>query len=224
MNRADIEERKKILSDAFLFRHATKTFDGDRIIPDSDFAFILEAGRLSPSSFGLEPWNIIVVQEPGLRAQLREVSWGAQGQLPSASHFVVFSAYKGSFLKPEGDYLKHMIQDVRGTPERLEEVREKFADFTQHDFDLHNDRLLSEWAARQAYIAIGTMMSAAAFIGVDSCPIEGFNQAEVDKLLTNKKLIDAPTQTAICMVAFGYREREQKVKTRRPLEEVVTWS
>ncbi len=74
---------------AYQFRHATKEFDASRKISSGDFQFILETGRLSPSSFGLEPWQFVVVQNPQIREKLRPFAWGAQKQLPTASHFVL---------------------------------------------------------------------------------------------------------------------------------------
>jgi hypothetical protein len=86
------ENKKEEILKAFSFRHATKEFDPNMKISDEDFQFILETGRLSPSSVGYETWKFLVVQNMELREKLREVSWGAQGQLPTASHFLVIVA------------------------------------------------------------------------------------------------------------------------------------
>ena len=95
--------QKKIL-DAFLFRHAAKDFDVARIIPEPVFATILQAGRLSPSSFGFEPWRFLVVQDAALRAKLHAFTWGGQKQIPNCSHLVVYLARKGMDCR-----LYHMI-------------------------------------------------------------------------------------------------------------------
>ena len=79
--------------DAYYFRHACKTFDADKTISDQDFATILETGRLSPSSFGYEPWRFLVVQDRALRDKLKPAVWGAQGTLPTASHFHCLSCF-----------------------------------------------------------------------------------------------------------------------------------
>jgi nitroreductase len=80
---------KEQILEAYRYRHACKEFDPNRLIDDADFEFILETGRLSPSSFGFEPWKFLVVQNMQLREKLRVVSWGAQKQLPTASHYLV---------------------------------------------------------------------------------------------------------------------------------------
>ncbi|MEC2164969.1 nitroreductase family protein, partial [Bacillus velezensis] len=82
-----MSDKKQQIIEAYQFRHATKEFDPEKKISESDFEFILETGRLSPSSLGLEPWKFVVVQNPELREKLREFTWGAQKQLPTASHF-----------------------------------------------------------------------------------------------------------------------------------------
>jgi nitroreductase len=86
MNHTD---KKQEILDAFNFRHATKEFDPTKKISDEDFQFILETGRLSPSSVGYEPWKFLVVENKDLKEKLKAVSWGAQGQIPTASHFVI---------------------------------------------------------------------------------------------------------------------------------------
>ena len=85
-------QMQQTILDAFNFRHATKRFDASKKIEDSDFNTILEAGRLSPSSLGLEPWKFVVIQNSEIRNKLKEISWGAQGQLDTASHFVLLLA------------------------------------------------------------------------------------------------------------------------------------
>lgn len=89
---SNYETKKQEILDAFNFRHATKVFDPTKKISKEDFSFILETGRLSPSSVGYEPWKFLIVQNKEFRERLKEVAWGAQGQLPTASHFVIILA------------------------------------------------------------------------------------------------------------------------------------
>ena len=92
-----MNDMQQTIINAFNFRHATKRFDSDKKISESEFNTILEAGRLSPSSLGLEPWKFIVVQNAEIRNKLKEISWGARGQLETASHFVILLAKKRKF-------------------------------------------------------------------------------------------------------------------------------
>lgn len=89
-----MEDKRQMLLDTFNYRFATKRFDASRKIDDADFDTILETGRLSPSSLGLEPWKFLVIQDPEMREALKSISWGAQGQLDTASHFVLILARK----------------------------------------------------------------------------------------------------------------------------------
>lgn len=206
------------------FRHATKSFDPDRKIPEEDFAFLLETARLSPSSFGFEPWRLIVVQDRELRERLKAVSWGAQGQLPTASHFVAMTVLRGEQLAPRGDYLARLLAEGKGLPaDRQEGAKVRFEDFIDHDFHLDSPEKLTEWAARQGYIVLGNLLTAAAFLGIDSCPIEGFTQESVESELKGHGGYDPLTHAVVCLAAFGYRTQDPRPKVRRPLEQSVGW-
>ena len=186
----------------------------------------MEGGRLSPSSFGFEPWQFLVVQNHGLREKIRAVSWGAQRQLPTASHFVVIMARKPAELDPDSPYIQDTImRDTQHLSEDISGPRtEKYREFLDKDFALTgNERAGFEWAARQCYIALGNMMTAAALLGVDSCPIEGFHKTDLEDVLAREDLLDTARWGVACMVAFGYRVREPRAKTRRPEEAVVRW-
>ena len=100
--------KQKIL-DAFMFRHACKEFDDTQKITDEDFNFILETARLSPSSFGFEPWKFIVVQNKELRGKLHEVIWGGGKQIPTASHLVLTLVRKSHFMKYDSEYIDNFM-------------------------------------------------------------------------------------------------------------------
>ncbi|MFD1884717.1 NAD(P)H-dependent oxidoreductase [Paenibacillus wenxiniae] len=220
----DKEVRKKEILDAYHFRHATKAFDPARKISDDDFAFILETGRLSPSSVGSEPWKFLVVQNEQLRGKLREVTWGAQGQLPTASHFVIILARKN--VRYDSPYLREQMLEVKQMPEEVfNQVLRRYREFQERDLNiLENERALFDWASKQTYIALGNMMTAAAEIGIDSCPIEGFQLDNVEKLLKEEGLLDDSEFGVSVMAAFGYRtDKELRSKQRRTTEQVVQW-
>ncbi len=212
---------------AWNFRHACKAFDSSFTISDEDFNSILEAGRLSPSSFGLEPWQFIVVQNKALREELMPLCWGAQGQLPTASHFVIMLARNGKAMDPNGEYVRHTImRDTQKLSDDVAQMRvDFFSNFIEKDLAYAgNDRAKFEWAARQCYIALGNMMTTAALLGHDSCPMEGFKKAELEALLAKKDLLDPKTFGVAVMVAFGKRAEEpHHPKTRRTVEQVVQW-
>lgn len=215
--------KQEILS-AFQFRHACKEFNSSKIIPKDDFEFILETARLSPSSFGLEPWHFVVVQDKFLREQLKSGAWGAPVKLDTASHFVLCLTMKQPQMKWDSDYIPRFMHEVQHLPEDAIKMRCQFIEnFQKSDFDLADDRKLFDWASKQSYIALGNMMTAAAMIGIDSCPIEGFKQEETDEILKNSFAIDTKQYGISYMVAFGYRINAPKTKTRRTMDEIVTW-
>ncbi|KYJ87319.1 NAD(P)H-dependent oxidoreductase [Sulfurovum riftiae] len=211
--------------DAFHFRHACKVFNAEKKISDNDFMTILETGRLSPSSFGFEPWKFLVVQNSELREKLKPVTWGAQGTLPTASHFVVILARKQKSMRYDSDYITHMMYDVHKIPEEQAEQRRSFYQtFQEKDFKLfESERAMFDWAGKQTYIALGNMMTAAAMLGIDSCPIEGFKADEVEKLMAEEFEVDTEEFGVAVMVAFGYRVNEQPEKTRQSMEDITQW-
>ncbi len=213
----------KTVLDAMRFRHACKVFDASRRIPDDQFQAILESARLSPSSYGFEPWKFLVVQNMALREKLRAVTWGAQRSLPTASHFVVILARTAKGMRYDADYIWHIMRDIHHLPQAHLQKREALVrNFQESDFHLlDSDRLLFEWAARQTYIALGNMMTAAALLGIDSCPIEGFPVDAVNTIVREDCGVATEQMQVSCMVAFGYRSEAQPPKSRQPLEDIV---
>lgn len=209
---------------AFQFRHACKQFDAEKKIADRDFDLILEAGRLSPSSFGFEPWRFLVIQNSALREKLKTVTWGAQGTLPSASHYLAILCRKGD-MRFDSAYIENIMRQVQKLPEDVVEMkRAKYRKFQESDFRLlENPRALFDWACKQAYIALGNMMTAAALRGIDSCPIEGFDVSDAENVLAEAGVLDRTNYGLAVMVAFGYRINPQPKKTRQAMEEVVAW-
>ncbi len=215
---------KQEILNAFQFRHACKEFDPSKKVTKDDMDFILETARLSPSSFGFEPWHFIVVQDAKLREKLKNGAWGATKKLETASHYVVCLTMKSHFLSYDSPYIKDFMKNVQHLPDDVIAMRNKFyREFQQSDFDLSDDRKLFDWAGKQSYIPLANMITAAAMLGIDSCPIEGFKQAETDAILQNDFGIDTTQYGATYMLAFGYRVDDPKVKTRRSTEEVITW-
>jgi len=219
-----MRERKEEILKAYQFRQATKEFISDQKISDEDFSFILETGRLSPSSFGWEPWKFLVIQNMELREKLKEFTWGAQRQLPSSSHFVILLARKAKEMEIDSDYLKHVSQ-VNNFPKEVENMRlDFFSKFKENDFDLTDDRKVFDWTSKQTYLPFANMMTAAAQIGIDSCPIEGFNPQKIEEILAKANALDSEKFGVSAMIAFGYRKADlDRKKTRRPLDKVVEW-
>jgi nitroreductase len=220
-----MQQRKEEILQAYAFRRAIKEFQEDKKISDEDFSFILETGRQSPSSFGWEPWKFLVIQNMDLRNKLMDPSWGAARQLPSASHFMILLARKGKDIVPGSEYLSYKSKEVDHLPDAMAKEKEAFfGNFEQKEFDLTDDRKLFDWACKQTYLPFANMMTAAAQIGIDSCPIEGFDRAKVEELLKAEGILDTDHLGVAAMAAFGYRKADSPYpRTRHSIDSIVQW-
>lgn len=220
-----MKAKKEEILKAHAYRRAIKEFEPDQKISTEDFDFILEVGRRSPSSFGWEPWQFVVVQNKELREKLSAPSWGAQKQLASASHFVILLARKGDEMRVGSEYLKYKSQEIDKLPADIEKMKNDFfKNFMENEFDLTDDRKIFDWASKQAYLPLANMMTAAAEIGIDSCPIEGFDPAKVEEILEETGILNSDKLGVAVMVAFGYRKEDSPFpQSRFPMEKVVTW-
>jgi nitroreductase len=210
--------------DAMMFRHACKEFDRSKKISDKEFNLILDMGRLSPSSFGFEPWKFVIVQNSKLREKLKEFTWGGQGQLPTASHFVIILARKKKSMIYSSSYISSMLE-YKQLPEDVQALYKEFYEkFQKDDFNLlQNDRALFDWTCKQTYIALANMMTGASAMGIDSCPIEGFDSKKAQEFLKDELKIDSEEFGVSVMVAFGYRKDEPRDKSRLAIEDITTW-
>lgn len=204
---------EKTFSEAMDFRHACKVFDDTKRISDEDMKYILEAGRKSPSSFGMEAWKFLVITNEDLKARIRPACWD-QPQITTCSHLVIVLAGIDCVKVESGIPAKRFA--------RREMPQEK-KDFYLGLYAGHLDNTLSSdentyaWTARQTYIAAGNMMTAGAIKGIDSCPIEGFDKTKVEEILG----LDPKKWQLSLVLPFGYRINEQSSQLRVPFEEVV---
>lgn len=204
---------KNDFTNAMDFRHACKVFDETKKISDEEIHYILEAGRKSPSSFGMEAWKFLVITNEALKAKLRPFCWD-QVQVTSCSHLVVILAGIENAKVESGIPKKRFM--------RREMPQEKL-DFYLDIYEKHLEKTLSSdeniyaWTSKQSYIALGNMMTAAAFIGIDSCPIEGFEKEKVEDVLG----LDTTQYQVSVIVPFGYRLNAQSDQLRLPFDKVV---
>lgn len=213
---------KQQVLEAFHFRSATRAYDPNKKISDEDFNYLLELARLSPSSVGSEPWKFVVIQNLQLRKQLIPVSWGMATQAEDASHLVVILAKKNA--RYDSDFFRVALEKRGLTEQQIEKALGIYQKFQQEDISiLENDRTLFDWACKQTYIALANMMTGAALIGIDSCPIEGFNYQAVNQILAEQGIFDPEQWGVSVMVTFGYRAKPIKPKSRRPIEDIVQW-
>ena len=183
------------------WRYATKAFDPAKKISASDWSALEQALILTPTSYGFQPYRFVVVSDPATREKLVALSWG-QRQPADASHFVVFAAKETVNEADVDHYLSH-VANVRGIPlEKLAGFKGALlSDIVQGP----RSAWQHEWATRQAYIALGNFMTAAALLGIDTCPMEGIEPANYDEVLGLK---DGYKTVVAC--AAGYRSAQDK--------------
>ncbi len=211
---------KEDVLEVFRFRSAIRHYDAARKVSDEDFDFILECGRLSPSSVGSEPWLFLVVKDAALRQALKPVSWGMATQVDDASHLLVILARKDA--RYDSDFLAQSMRRRGLNDEQMAKAVMRYRDFQEKDMGILNgDRALFDWCCKQCYIALGNMMTAAAMIGVDSCPIEGFDYGAVNGILAGSGAFNPDEYGVAVMATFGYRAKPPRPKVRRAFEDVV---
>jgi nitroreductase len=215
MNNNNLISREQLL-DRLNWRYATKQFDPERKISARDWATLEEALRLSPSSGGLQPWKFVVITDPAMRAKLLPVSYG-QPQITNASHLVVFAAKK-NFGEADVDAFINHAAATRGVPV---ESLTPYRDILVGGIVRANDEPARDaWARNQTYIALGTLLTSAALLGIDACPMEGFDRAQYDEILGLK---DEGYGSA-AIATLGYRASTDKyaeaTKVRFPKEQI----
>lgn len=217
---------KQDIIDAHLFRHACKEFDPDKQISSDDFECILETARLSPSSFGLEPWKFLVIQDPALRSKLLPHVWGGKKQIPSASHLLLALIRKSKYMRHDSQFVHDFMRQIQNFPEDAAAARTAVLEkFQREDFELlDSERSINDWSGKQSYIAMANMMTTAAMLGIDSCPIEGFELQLLQKLLADAIHLDLNDWKVSFLLAFGYRKGEPgRPKTRQQYSTIVEW-
>jgi nitroreductase len=204
---------KNDFTKAMAFRHACKLFDENKKIGDEEIRYILEAGRTSPSSFGLEGWKFLVITNQELKEKIRPACWN-QVQITSSSHLVVLLAeIEGARVesgKPKAQLARRGMDE-----ERLQGYVDLYSEHLKET--LATDQSTYAWTARQTYIAGANMMTAGAFIGIDSCPIEGFEKERVEEILE----LDTSKWQVAMLLPFGYRVNEQSAQLRVDFDKVV---
>lgn len=204
------------LTTALNWRYATKQFQSDREIPADAWEALLSSLHLAPSSFGLQPWQFIVVEDPSTRDCLRQASWG-QPQVTNADKLVVFTSRRDITAADIERWISRLAEVQGQTPDDFKDLAGIIEGFSQN----MPVEARHAWNVRQAYVALGQFMTAAAVIGVDTCPLEGIDPAAYD---TELGLTNSDYATCVACVA-GYRDESDRSATRPkarfPREDVI---
>jgi nitroreductase len=181
------------------WRYATKKFDTTKKISTEDLEILKEAIRLSSSSYGLQPYKVIIVENPELRAKLQPAAWG-QSQIVDASHLMIFANDTKIEDSVIDDFIKN-ISETRNTP--LESLA-GYGTFMKSKIVTLTDQEKNTWAAKQTYLALGNLLNAAAELKIDVTPMEGFVPAQINEILGLDKL----HLNASLIATIGYRHDE----------------
>lgn len=216
MDAVETESAPHPLIEAMRWRYATQVFDPSRIVSAEDLEVLEEAMHLTPSGFGLTPYRIFRVEKVELRELILAACWN-QRQVVDASHLYVFAAMKTL----PADYVKSFVEQTATTRQQSLEVLEKFEAGLMKFATRYDEAFLTNWATHQTFIALGSLLNAAAMLRVDACPMEGFNPKAVNEALGLTEL--GLTATLLCPV--GYRAESDKygklAKVRFPRDRVV---
>jgi len=199
--------------EAMNFRYACKTFKSDKI-DQKDLGEILDAALLSPSSFGMQPWRITVVQTQNAKNSLRLMCWN-QPQIAECSDLLIFTC-ENHLVHPDNDYVRERFEEKGLDKEATDKYIGVYKTFM--DDKMKHEGCLEAWSAKQAYIAAANAMTCAASLKIDSCPIEGF---EAEKI---KDFLELSDESSVALVvALGYRNQEQSERHRLNPYDVVSF-
>lgn len=204
------------LLESLNWRYATKRMTGEKV-PQEKVNIILEAARLAPTASGIQPFSILQITNKSLLEKIQKVAYN-QPQITEASHLLVFAAWDS--ITPEKiDYVYDQIVRERQLPA---DALKEYTDRLKNMYSTLPQEQQFNWAARQTYIAFGVAVAAAATEKVDATPMEGFQNAELDRLLE----LPAKGLRSTSLLTLGYRDTVNDwlanlKKVRRPMEELV---
>jgi len=202
--------------EALQWRYATKKFDNAKILPREKIEVLKNAFNLTATSYGLQPIKLVIIHNKEMQQNLVDFSMN-QKQVSTASHVLVLCIERKVDKKFIENYF-NQVYKIRATPE---EILNPFKDFLINDFENKHIDEIHAWATKQAFLALGTLMTVCAIEGIDSCPMEGFEPQKYDECLGLEKL----NLKSVLVLPIGYRAADDMFsefkKVRRPLSDVI---
>lgn len=197
------------------WRYATKKFNASKKLSDNQLELLLTAVQLAPSSYGLQPYKILVITNPEIKQQLKAAAYG-QTQLTDASHIFVFARIKNFTTEHVDDFVANIVS-TRGIES---DTIQGYIDVMKGTVNSRTEEELANWNARQAYIALGFLLETAAQNEIDTCPMEGFDAAKFDAILS----LEDKNLTSVVIATVGFRAEEDSYqhyqKVRKSKEEL----
>lgn len=200
IERAFMSKYNEIIQNALDWRYAVKKFDNSKKISDSDWKTLTDSLIKTPSSYGLQPWQFLVVENKELREKLKAVSWN-QTQVTDCSHYVVI-VYKE---KLDNEHIEKYIQQIAKVRQVAPETLDGYKNMMIENLVKGpRSQTISSWAQRQSYIAMGFLLETAALLNIDATPMEGLDPVAYDQILN----LEGTGWKTVATVALGYRHSE----------------
>lgn len=195
------------------WRYATKKFDSTKKLSDDQLEMVKEIIQLSPSSFGLQTYKILIIENPEVREKLREVSWN-QSQITDASHLLVFVRNKSVTEKDVDEF----IDNIALTREVEKSSLKQYEGMMKYAIETQSDEQKGIWVDKQIYLSLGNLLTSLSIEGIDSCPVEGFDKVKYDEILG---LTDT-TSVVVCPIGFRdeYDSYQYNKKVRKPIDQL----
>jgi len=199
------------------WRYATKKFDSTKTVSNEDVELLKDAIQLSASSYGLQPYKVLIIKDKETRERLQPAAW-YQSQITEASHLIVFA----NNTQFDDTHIDAFMQNVSKTRNLNIEVLKGYSDFMKSKISPLSSHAKENWTAKQTYIALGNLLSAAAFLKIDACPMEGFESNEINKILD----LENTGFNATIIIPIGYRSKydqsQHYPKVRTPKTKLFT--
>ncbi|WP_281846799.1 NAD(P)H-dependent oxidoreductase [Olleya namhaensis] len=198
------------------WRYATKSFDTQRLVSDKDIKALTEAFNLTATSYGLQPLKLMVIKDKDLQSQLVPVSYN-QKQVGEASHLLVFCIES----QMDTEFITSYFDRVKSIRNTEDAILDPFKTFLIEDFKNKSQSEKEAWAVKQAYLALGNIMTVCALLNIDACPMEGFSPSDYDTVLG----LEALKLKSVLVMPIGYRAKDDFMadlqKVRRPIKDTV---
>jgi nitroreductase len=198
------------------WRYATKSFDTQRLVSDQDIEALTEAFNLTATSYGLQPLKLMVIKDKNLQSQLVPFSYN-QKQVGEASHLLVFCIES----QIDTSFITNYFDRVKAIRNTADAILDPFKTFLIEDFKNKSQSEKETWAVKQAYLALGNMMTVCALLNIDACPMEGFSPSDYDTVLE----LEALKLKSVLVMPIGYRAKDDFMadlqKVRRPKKDTV---
>ncbi len=209
-------ENKNIIEN-LKWRYATKKFDNSKKLTEDQVEQLKEIISLTPTSYGMEPYKALIITDKKIREELKKYSWN-QAQVTDCSHYVVFLHKKQITKEDVGNYMQR-IADTRGIDKSN---LSNYAGMISGDLiEGPRSKAIEQWSKNQSYIALGNTMTSLASLGIDACPMEGFDPKEYDRILG---LEDSEFKSSVCL-AVGFRAADDDIsklkKVRKSQDELI---